>query len=231
MIKGWIRTTLLDYPGHIASVIFFGGCCFRCPMCHNPDLVLNPESLPDISTQSVLDYLYQHNGKITGLVISGGEPCLSNQLPDFLSQVRKLGVKIKLDTCGYFPDMLQSLLDNHLLDMVAMDVKAPPEKYNLLTGTSNIDFDRILASIDILRRNIIPCEFRTTVVSDWITLEDITLIARWLEGADLYVLQQFRPQNCLDPALNHKTPYSYHTLHVMQSLASQYIRTVLLRGV
>ena len=231
MIKGWVRTTLLDYPGKIASSVFLGSCCFRCPMCHNADLVLRPHSLPDIPIETVVEYLGQRKGKITGLVVSGGEPCLSPCLPDFLRQVRALGIRIKLDTCGYLPDILSELLGENLVDMVAMDIKAPPAKYACLAGLAQVDLDRINKSIVLIRTSGLSYEFRTTVVSDWITLDDIVAIADWLAGAECYVLQQFRAQNCLDPGLNQKSPYPVSVLLEMQKIASQKIERVELRGV
>ncbi len=221
MIKGWVRTTLLDYPGHIASSVFLGGCCFHCPMCHNADLVLRPHSLPDIPTKTVLNYLEQRTGKITGLVFSGGEPFLSPGLPDFLRQARMLGVHIKLDTCGYLPDVLERLLRQNLLDMVAMDIKATPVQYARLAGLAQVDLDRINASIALIRNSGLPYEFRTTVVSDWITPDSIAAIADWLADAEHYVLQQFRAQDCLDPAINQKSPYPVSVLLEMQALAKR----------
>lgn len=231
MIKGWVRTSLLDFPGQIASAVFVGGCCFRCPMCHNAGLVLRPQILPDIPTDTVLDYLKRQTKKISGLVVSGGEPCLSAGLLDFLRQVRALGVNIKLDTCGYLPDVIESLLRENLVDMLAMDIKAPPAKYACLTGMAQIDLERIQASIALIRNSGLAYEFRTTVVSDWITLEDIAEIANWLDGVQWYVLQQFRAQDCLDPAFNQKSPYSVKMLLEMQKIASQKIKNVALRGV
>lgn len=231
MIKGWVHTTLLDYPGQIASAVFVGGCCFRCPMCHNAELVLHPLTLPDIPTDAILDYLERRKGKITGLVVSGGEPCLSAELPEFLRQVRGLGIHIKLDTSAYLPDVLRELLREGLVDMVAMDIKASPAKYGQLAGLADIDLERINTSISILRSSNVPHEFRTTVVSDWITQDDIAAIANWLAGAQRYALQQFRAQGCLDPALNQKSPYPVQTLLEMQAIASQKIEHVFLRGV
>lgn len=231
MIKGWVRTTLLDFPGQIASAIFSGGCCFRCPMCHNADLVLRPNTLPEIPAEIVLEYLGGRKGKITGLVVSGGEPCLEPGLIDFLRQVRALGINIKLDTCGYLPDVLARLLYEDLVDMVAMDIKAPPAKYARLAGLEQIDLDRIDASITMILNSGLPYEFRTTVVSDWLTLDDIAAIVDWLAGAQHYALQQFRPQECLDPALNQKNPYPRSVLLGMLAIASPKIRHVTLREI
>lgn len=231
MIKGWVHTTLLDYPGQIASAVFVGGCCFRCPMCHNADLVLHPHTLPDIPINAILDYLERRQGKITGLVVSGGEPCLWSELPEFLRQVHEMGLRIKLDTCGYLPNMVSALLRENLIDSIAMDIKAPPAKYSQLAGLASVDLDRIYDSVAIIRNSDLPYEFRTTVVNDWITREDIAEISDWLAGVQRYTLQQFRTQNCLDPTLNQRSPYPVQVLLEMQTIASQKIEHVFLRGI
>jgi len=231
VIKGWVHTTLLDYPGEIASAVFMGGCCFRCPMCHNANLVLRPHALPDIPEKEILEHLKRNREKITGLVVSGGEPCLADGLLAFLQDIRLLGIKIKIDTCGYLPGVLKELLQENLIDMVAMDIKAPPAKYKLLSGYTGVEMENINASISLIRNSGLPYEFRTTVVSDWITVEDIATIADWLAGAQCYVLQQFRAQGCLLPSLNHKSPYPIQVLQEMQAIANKKIERVLLRGI
>jgi pyruvate formate lyase activating enzyme len=231
MIKGWVRTTLIDYPGEIATTVFFGGCNFRCPICHNADLVLHPNRLSDIPTDTILEHLEQRTGKITGLVISGGEPCLHPDLTTFIRQVQARNVKVKLDTNGYQPAVLEQLLTEGFVDAVAMDIKAPPHKYARLAGVADIDTERLNASINLIVSSGIPHEFRTTVVSNWITLEDIVEITHWIQGAQRYVLQQFRPRGCLDPQLNTEAPYPGQVLRHMQMLANQQIEEVLLRGI
>jgi pyruvate formate lyase activating enzyme len=231
MIKGWLRTTLIDYPGEIATTVFLGGCHFRCPMCHNAELVLRPNQLPNIPEGDILEYLERRTGKITGLVISGGEPCLSAGLLPFIRQVRERNVKVKLDTSGYLPDVLEQLLAEGLLDDVAMDIKAPPHKYAQLAGLTEIDLDRINNSINLILKSGVSHEFRTTVVSEWITPEDIIEISHWIQDAQIYVLQQFRPRGCLVPQFNTISPYPAQVLYEMQALAHEQIGEVLLRGV
>ena len=133
-IKGWARTSLIDFPGHIATVLFTAGCNFRCPMCHNAELVLRPGALPSLRLDELWAFLAKRAGKITGVVVTGGEPTLQPDLPELLERVRDLGYVVKLDSNGYRPDALADLLDADLVDFVAMDVKAPPEKYELLAG-------------------------------------------------------------------------------------------------
>lgn len=231
MIKGWIRTTLLDYPNEIASAIFIGGCCFRCPMCHNPELVLNPTALPNIAWDEIYNYLESRKGKITGLVVSGGEPCTWQNLIKFLHYIRPLDVKIKLDTCGYFPETLKMLLQAGLIDYVAMDIKASPDKYARLTGMVNIDLGRINRSIEILLCANISYEFRTTVVRNWITTEDVVNISEWIKGSQKYVLQQFNPRICISQDLIGSPPYPKEVLLEMQNISRQRINEVYLRGI
>ncbi len=230
-IKGWIRTSLIDYPEHFATVLFTGGCNFRCPMCHNADLVLSPAALPDIPQAEIWDFLARRVGLLDGVVITGGEPTLQNDLLDFLSQVRERGFDIKLDTNGYCPDVLAALLDARLVNYVAMDVKAPPRKYAQLAGVDELEIDRIARSIKLLRESDVKSEFRTTVVPELLFADDIAGIARWLDGAETYVLQQFRPQNTLNPDLATKTPYPPERFREMENRAARWVKKVQLRGI
>ena len=233
-LKGWQRTSLIDFPGHIATVLFTSGCNFRCPMCHNADLVLHPEALPSIPAAQVMKHLEQRAGMITGVVITGGEPTLQPDLADFISQLKRNndGIAIKLDTNGYRPDVLAALLDEGLIDYVAMDVKAPPEKYAQLAGCERHRFDvtRIQRSISLILESGRPYELRTTVVPDLLTTSDIEAVARWIDGAETYILQQFRAQGILDPALAKTTPYTAAELEAMAERARRWIPTVKLRG-
>ncbi len=234
-LKGWVRTSLIDYPGHIATVLFTGGCNFRCPMCHNTDLVLRPGALPTLPETDVWAFLERRVGKVTGVVITGGEPTLQPELLDFLRRVRDLGYATKLDTNGYRPEGLATLLEAGMLDYVALDVKAPPEKYAQLSGLPNVDVTRIERSLALLRENGLPHEWRTTVVPKWLTVDDIETLARWVAasgaaaGATLY-LQQFRGLNTLDPALAHVSPYPLTLLHTMADRARRWLPQVEVRG-
>lgn len=229
-IKGWVKSTLLDYPTQVATSLFCGGCNFCCPNCHNRDLVLSPHDLPDISNTSVLAFLNKRRGLLDGVVISGGEPTLQPDLPEFCRQVRDMGFLVKLDTNGYRPDVLEHLLDERLLDYVAMDLKAPPARYDLLAGIL-IDMRRIQRSVDQLMGGGIDYEFRTTVVPGLLAAEDIESIARWVSGARCYFLQQFVPHNTLDPSLNEVTPYLPAQLEAMAGLARVYVAQVDVRGI
>lgn len=231
MIKGWIRATLIDFPGEIATTLFCGGCNFRCPICHNKDLVLNHESLPDYSEDTIFNFLTEHKGKITGVAISGGEPCMSTGLVPFLQKIRGMGFKVKLDTNGYFPDILGQIIEGDWVDYVAVDIKASPEKYPLLCGLKHMDMGRINASIDLLQQDHVMYEFRTTVVPGLTTLEEIDVITDWIQGAKRYALQQFQPHGCLDADYDKLIPYSPDILLQMKEIAQKKIQEVWIKGI
>lgn len=230
IFRGLEPVTLIDFPGHIATVLFTGGCNFRCPFCHNAALVLAPETLPRYEETDVLRLLEQRFGLVDGVVVSGGEPTLQAGLAGFLRQVRQLGLAIKLDTNGSRPNVLRALLDEGLLDYVAMDVKAPPEKYARLAGLPGLNLKEVEQSIALLRESEVACEFRTTVIPDWLVEEDVTEIACWLQGAKQFVIQQFRPQHTLDLSLEHAVPYPKQQFQAMADHASQWVGHVTVRG-
>ena len=229
-LRGWVRTSLIDYPDHIATVVFTGGCNFRCPMCHNADLVVHAGERPDLSQEQVWAFLSRRAGLVDGVVVTGGEPTLQPDLAPFLRRVRSMGLDVKLDTNGYRPDVLAELLGEVLVDYVAMDVKAPPEKYPVLAGRADLDLTRVVRSIDLLRDSGLDYEFRTTVVPGWLAEGDIEEIAHWIVGAERYVLQQFRPFHTLDPALEKLSPYPLDRLREMASRAGRWVGRATVRG-
>ncbi len=199
-IKGYIGTSLVDYPGNIASVVFTGGCNFRCPFCYNVDLVLHPNDIPDIAEDEIFNSLKERRGFIDGLVITGGEPTLQKDLPDFIRQVKDLGLVVKLDTNGSHPRMLERILRERLVDFVAMDYKAPLGQYDELTGV-DVDVEAIRLSAELLKSSYVDYEFRTTIHPSLIHPDDILQIAREIRGAKAYIVQPFYLTNCLDPTL------------------------------
>jgi pyruvate formate lyase activating enzyme len=233
--KGWVRTSLIDFPGHIATVLFTGGCNFRCPMCHNADLVLHPQDRPDLDGEVLWRFLEARVGKVTGVVISGGEPTLQPDLKAFTERVQDLGYAVKLDTNGYRPDGLGKLLAGGSVNFVAMDIKAPPAKYPLLTGLDEIDVGRIEASLSLLEDSDVAVEYRTTVVPGLLDADDIEALAQWLsawcEEGIPYVLQQFRGLKTLDPDLADVSPLDAFVLREMAERAERWLPTVTLRGV
>ena len=230
MFKGWVRSSLIDYPDHIATVLFAGGCDFRCPFCHNASLVLIPHQLPNLNTDDLLRFLAERQGLINGVVITGGEPTLQPELIPLLRQIRSCGMHVKLDTNGYHPDTLAMLLERDLVDYIAMDVKAPPAKYAQLAGLPHVNLTRIERSITLIQESPVRHEFRTTVVPQMLDEDDIAAIARWIAGAELYSLQQFYPQNTLARDLRTATPYAYESLASFAQTAATWVKKVIVRG-
>jgi pyruvate formate lyase activating enzyme len=229
-IRGWVRTSLIDYPEHIATVLFTGGCNLRCPPCHNADLVLRPGDLPAVPEDAVLEHLARRAGLLDAVVLTGGEPALQPDLLPFLRRLRPLGLALKLDSNGLFPDILARALGEGLLDYVAMDVKAPPGKYAQLTGRPDLDLAPLERSIALLRAASVPFELRTTVVPGLLTDDDVVAIARWIAGAPCYVLQQFRPLRTLDPVLEEVAPYPVARLRSMAQSCAPWVHRVEVRG-
>ncbi len=163
-IHGFQKTTLLDFPGRVACTIFTGGCNFRCPFCHNGDLVLDPANVPRIAEDEIFLQLEKRRGILDGVCITGGEPTLQPDLADFIKKIRASGLLVKLDTNGYQPDILERLVADGLVDYVAMDIKHCPEKYNFISQVRDFDFGRIQESVSFLLEGNVPCEFRTTIV-------------------------------------------------------------------
>lgn len=228
-IYGFQKTTLLDYPGHVAATVFVGGCNFRCPFCHNGLLVLEQAAQPRIREEEVLSYLQKRQGVLEGICITGGEPTLQSDLGAFIRRLKDLGYLVKLDTNGSCPKVLEQLLQEGLLDYVAMDIKASPNNYAASAGLKEIDFDRIRQSIRLLMESNISYEFRTTVAKGIHTLEEFEEIGRLLQGCRAYFLQGFREsesmvgQGC--------QAFSTQEMEKMAELAGKYIDRVELRGV
>lgn len=204
-IGGFQKTSLLDYPDQISAIVWTIGCNFKCPFCYNKNLVDgNVELIPE---EEVLSFLKKRKGMLEALSISGGEPFLQKDIADFTAKVKKLGYLVKIDTNGTFPEKLEELIDNKLVDYIAMDVKAPKDKYNTLAGVK-VDISNIEKSIDIIKNNASDYEFKTTFVPDLLKKEDIIKIAKWLEGSETYFLQQFKANTPLiSSALEKITPY------------------------
>lgn len=196
LICGLNKTTLLDYPGCVAATVFTGGCNFRCPFCQNSGLVLEPSAEKSISEEEILIFLKKRRNVLKGVCITGGEPTLQADLPDFIRQVKELGYRVKLDTNGYRPEVLKKLLEKGFLDYVAMDIKNCPGKYSKTAGMddtgSGFDLGKINNSIELLLGSGIKYEFRTTVVKELHTLEDMIRIGEWLRGCQAYFLQKFQ---------------------------------------
>jgi len=229
-IKGFLPTSLIEWEGHLACTLFLPGCNFRCPFCHASDLVLRPEQVAGVPIQAVVQHLQANRGWVDGVTICGGEPTLHRRLPNLIALVREHVGAIKLDTNGSRPQVIETLLDNGLVDAVAMDVKAPlDERYDTAAGVP-VDRAAIQATIDLLIARGVEREFRTTVVPGLHTAKDIVDIARLLGPTERLVLQQFAPLNCLDPSYLDRQPITRDQLRQMAAAAAEFVAECALRG-
>jgi len=228
MIKGFIKNSFVDYPGKVAATVFTGGCNFSCPFCHNGELVKSPGKVQTIETWEVTEFLKKRKGLIDGLVITGGEPTLWPGLKDFILKIKEMGFLVKLDSNGYQPLILENLIKEKLIDYIAMDIKNSPEKYAETAGLQTIDITRITKSIDIIQKSGIDYEFRTTVMREFHTEEDIMKIKEWLKDSKKYVLQNYNPQEGqVEDTIF--TPFSKEELEKYKNLLSGNIQKVEIR--
>lgn len=190
IIKGLQKLTLLDYPGKMACTVFTAGCNFRCPFCHNASLVTNIDE-ERISEEEFFSFLQKRQGIIEGVCVTGGEPTLQPDLKDFLKKIKDLGYSVKLDTNGYRPEVLRDVVNSGLVDYVAMDIKNSQAKYAITCGIENLDIAKINESVEFLMSGVVDYEFRTTVVKELHTEDDIQDIVSWIKDAKKYFLQGF----------------------------------------
>lgn len=190
VIKGFEKTTLVDYPSHIATTVFTVGCNMRCPFCHNRELVIG-NRLDSISLDTFFDFLKKRHTILEAVCITGGEPTLHDDLIEFLQQIKSYGLKTKLDTNGLKPEMIKLALDEKLLDFIAMDIKNSLQKYSVSTGITESWLPKISQSVEVIKQSNINYEFRTTVMRELHTLEDFISIGHWLNGSKNYTLQQY----------------------------------------
>lgn len=225
---GMIKQSLVDYPGEIVTVLFSRGCNLRCPFCHNPDLLIKPRAAePPVDIVEVLEFMLKRKGFLDGVVFSGGEPTLNEGLITDIRSVKGLDLLVKLDTNGTNTTMLELLLREGLLDYVAMDIKSPIEyrKYREACGRlSPENFFNIRSSILLLMAAGIDVEFRTTVIPALHTPEDIVAIARFIEGARLYTLQQFNPRVTLEPGYGRVVPYKKAEMQQIADRCAPYVQ-------
>lgn len=227
VICGYQKTTLLDYPGHVAATIFTGGCNFRCPFCHNSDLLCSPATL--ISQEEIFAFLEKRKNILSGICITGGEPTLQTDLAEFIEKARTLGYKIKLDTNGYRPEIISNLLNKNLLDYIAMDIKTGYSNYAKVSGISNLNIGTINKSISIIENSGIDYEFRTTVVKELHTEQDFWEITEMISPDSPYYIQSFKDSgNILTPGLS---SCNMDTLNQYMSIIKTGNAKVSLRGI
>lgn len=220
-IFGLQKLTLLDFPQKLASTIFTGGCNFKCPFCHNKDLVFLPENMTEIKEEDILQYLTKRKGVLEGVCVSGGEPLLQGNLELLLRMIKQLGYAIKLDTNGSCPERLQRIVKEGLIDYVAMDVKNCPRRYGETIGLPAYELTAIDQSIHYLKENHIPYEFRTTIVKEFHTKQDILELGKWLENARAIYLQKFEnSERVIQEGLH---PCEDETMEEYRSILQQYL--------
>ena len=201
------RFSLIDYPGKICAVLFTLGCNFKCPYCHNPELVMPQKFSPLIQENEIATFLQNRKNKLDAITVTGGEPCLQKDLLEFLKKIKKMQYKIKLDTNGSYPSMLEKIIEQNLVDYIAMDIKAPYEKYPALSGYN--DITSIKKSIDLIINSELDHEFRTTVVKHLLDKKDIKKIIQQIKRAKRYTLQNFCFQGkILDQKLGSENTFS-----------------------
>ncbi len=222
------KTSFIDFPGKISAVVFMQGCNFRCPYCHNPELV-DPDRYGDIIfMEDVYSYLEKRRGKLDAVVITGGEPTLQSGLIGFMHGVKSMGYLVKLDTNGSRPKVIQEALNKNLLDYLAMDIKAPWDKYSHVAG-SLVNITHIKKSMKTIIESDIAYEFRTTLVNSLLDSADVLNIAKTIKGSKLYVLQKFVSSKHLDRAYEGKSPFSNEEMAALATEVSTFVEKCITR--
>ena len=232
VIGGIQKTTLVDFPNKVAAIVFTQGCNFRCGYCHNPLLIYPPPeggSKSLISGRGVIEdflsFLKTRIGKLDGVVITGGEPTLQSGLYNFIKEIKQMGFEVKLDTNGTNPEVVKRLINDNLLDYIAMDIKAPLDKYDLITNT-NINKDNILQTIKLIKNSKIDYEFRTTVVKSQLSFNDFEKIGQMIKGAKRYYLQKFVSSEILDKNLKNSQTYTDQEFKTLCRNLKKYVEFV-----
>ncbi len=227
-ICGLEKMSLVDFDGFVASTVFTGGCNFKCGFCHNSALVLSGQTLPTIPEEEILSYLEKRKGIIDGLCVSGGEPTLQKDLPLFLEKVKKIGLKIKLDTNGTSPENIKTFNENGLVDYFAMDIKNDRDSYAKIIGFDKYDTSKVEKSVEYFLTGKADYEFRTTLINEYHTKHNIKKIGEWIKGANKYFLQKFRESDtCIDRGL---TEVDIKVATSFIDILSPFIKKVSLRG-
>jgi len=229
-IRGYIPSSLLDYPEKIVSVVWLSGCNFRCPYCFNVEIVNNSNKLRKIEAEEIFNHLESRKKWLDGICITGGEPTLHKGLFDFISKIKQMGFLVKLDTNGTDPEVIKKLIEAKLIDYIAMDIKAPLKEYKK-TVKRDVGLEKIQDSIDLIRNSGIEYEFRTTVVPKFFDEKVALAIGNWLKGSKKYCLQQFRPEKTLDKNLQKEKPYTHEKLKEFAEILKPFFDSVEVRGI
>lgn len=230
IFKGIQKTSLIDYPGNISTVLFVGGCNMRCPFCQNPDLVLRPKELPDISEEYILSFLKERRQWLDGVCITGGEPLLYEDMLDFIKKVKQLNLRVKLDTNGLNPKLLRKIIDEKIVDYIAMDIKSHIDHYDEASGIK-VDINKIKESVELIKNSRIEYEFRSTIVPDFFNEEIVVNIGKWLRDSKKYALQQFRSSvSLVDKSFEGKKPYDKKNLERFKEIMEEHVQEVEIRA-
>ena len=229
-IKGFQGTSLLDFPGRVASLVFTGGCNLTCPFCHNAGLVLDPDAYPDFPLDELLADLKKRAGFIDGVVVSGGEPTIDAGLPAFLTLLKEKNLQVKLDSNGLAPEVIENLLEKQLVDYFAIDIKTSLSRYNEL-HTMPVMTDSLRKTVAILKQAAVEVEFRTTCIPCLVSEAEIDEIGELLHGAPLWVLQQYVPLHALAEEWQQFDVYRPEQLRALAERARKYVDQVQVRGI
>ena len=222
------KTSLIEYPGKISAIIFTLGCNFACPYCHNPELVDPKRFIQPLDEDEVIAFLKKRAGQLDAVVITGGEPMIHADLNEFMQKIKEMGYLIKLDTNGTNPDMLHRAIEEGLVDYIAMDIKAPLERYEMITRTP-VNTEAIKSSIDLIMNAGLPYEFRTTLVRSLLNPEDILTIGRMIKGSGTYILQHFVPSKHLDKDFIHESSFTQEEVADMKRQLDTLVKTCIIR--
>ncbi len=229
LLHGFQKMTLLDFPGRVACTVFTGGCNFRCPFCHNALLVTELDEAETYTEEYIIDFLKKRTGLLDGVAITGGEPLINNDIPQFIEKIKALGFEVKLDTNGSNPDMLRRLVGDGLVDYVAVDIKNSKELYAKTIGLETYDLTDVEKTVDFLLADNVDYEFRTTVVKNFHTVESIESAAEWISGAKRYFLQNFTDSgNLIGTDI---CGVDKEEMEKMREAALKYVPNTILRGI
>ncbi len=222
LVGGIQKLSLVDFPGHVAAALFTAGCNMRCGYCHNPELVLPERLAPSIPIDDIMLFLQSRVGRLDGVVVSGGEPTIHDDLPELIRRIKALGYDVKLDSNGTRPEMIRQLIDDKLIDFVAMDIKGPLEKYQTIAARP-IDLDAVQETIALLISCGIGHEFRTTIVREQLEPSDFHKVGEMVRGAKRFALQHFRPGSTLAPQFEQASTFSESEFQETKTIMEGYV--------